>query len=118
MHERRFRRVPFAAEVELSCGDDSWTCELLDIALKGALVATDDLPAIALGTGCNLAISLTDSPLCLDFNAELVHREDDHYGFKFLSEDLDTMTHLRKLIELNTGDVEATRSELSSWLET
>ena len=39
------------------------------------------------------------------------------YGFKFLSENVETLGHLRKMIELNTGDAETTRSELSSWLK-
>ena len=54
--------------------------------------------------------------ISLGFQAELIHCEENRYGFKFISENLETLTHLRKLIELNTGDAEATRSELSAWL--
>ena len=116
MNNRHFRRIPFEAEVTLSSGQDIWTGELLDIAMKGAMVGTDALLPLSLGGKYNLCISLPGTPISLDFQAELVHREESCYGFKFISENLETLTHLRKLIELNTGDAETTRSELSAWL--
>ena len=116
MHNRRFRRIPFEAEVTLTVDQDVWSGELLDVAMKGAMVGTDTPLPLLLGSKCSLCISLSGSPISLDFQAEMIHSEDNHYGFKFISEDLETLTHLRKLIELNTGDAEATRSELSVWL--
>jgi hypothetical protein len=116
MHERHFQRVPFDAEVELAFGNQSATCHLLDIALKGALVETSTELAITGDTPCNLCITLPGTTIVLDFEAKLVHREETHYGFKFLSEDLETLTHLRKLLELNTGDPEGVRQELLYWL--
>ncbi len=116
MHNRRFRRVPFEAEVRLTFKQNSWSCELLDVAMKGALLASPTPLALSHGNICRLCITLPGSPIALDFQAEMVHCEKDQYGFKFISEDLETLTHLRKLIELNTGDAEATRSELTTWL--
>jgi len=115
MKARRFRRIPFEAAVRLEVGRDSWTADLLDVAMRGALVGTIEPLPLSLGSRCQLRITLPGTPISLDFDAELVHIEAHHYGFKFVSEDLDTLTHLRKLIELNTGDAEATRGELSSW---
>lgn len=117
MKSRRFRRVPFAAKVSLSVDQGYWTGELLDVAMKGALVETMAPLSIPLGTACELVIALPGTAISLNFDAELVHVEDLQYGFKFISEDLETLTHLRKLIELNTGDAETTRSELSAWLD-
>ena len=116
MHNRRFRRIPFEAEVTLYIGQENWSGELLDVAMKGAMVGTDTPLPLPLGSKCNLCITLTGSPVSLNFQAELLYYEDNRYGFKFISEDLETLTHLRKLIELNTGDAEATRSELSTLL--
>ena len=116
MKSRRFRRVPFETKVSLTVDQDHWTGELLEVAMKGALVKTMVPMPIPTGTRCQLAISLPGTAITLDFDAELVHVEAQQYGFKFISEDLETLTHLRKLIELNTGDTETTRSELSFWL--
>lgn len=117
MDERRFRRVPFVTAVELVAGQQRHLCQLLDIALKGALVACADPPALPLGARASLIIPLPDSPIVLEFDAELVHREGDHLGVMFLHEDLQTLTHLRTLLELNTGDPEGVRSELLAWLK-
>ena len=116
MNSRHFRRIPFEAEVTLNSGSDTWSGELLDVAMKGAMVGTESSLPLPLGTECSLCISLPGTPISLDFQAALVHSEENSYGFKFISENLETLTHLRKLIELNTGDAEATRSELSAWL--
>lgn len=116
MHSRRFRRIPFEAEATLSSGQEAWSVELLDIAMKGAMIGTDKTLPLILGTEFGLSITLPGTPISLDFLAILVHCEENHYGFRFISENLETLTHLRKLIELNTGDAEATRSELSAWL--
>lgn len=116
MHSRHFRRIPFAAEVTLTVGLDVWSGELLDVAMKGAMVGTETPLPLSLGAKYSLCISLAETPIVLNFETELVHSEESRYGFKFISEDLETLTHLRKLIELNTGDAEATRSELSAWL--
>lgn len=116
MNNRHFRRIPFEAEVTLNSGQTVWTGELLDVAMKGAMVGSEAPLPLTLGSHYNLCISLPGASISLDFQAELVHSEESRYGFKFISEDLATLTHLRKLIELNTGDAEATRSELSAWL--
>lgn len=116
MHNRRFRRIPFEAEVTLTFDQESWSTELLDVALRGAMVGTDKPLPFTLGAKCGLCLTLPGTPISLDFQAELIHCEESRYGFKFISENLETLTHLRKLIELNTGDAETTRSELSAWL--
>jgi hypothetical protein len=116
MNSRRFRRIPFEAIVTIRTDQGNISGELLDVALKGALIGTDAPVDLPLESECDLNISIPDSPIKLDFKARLIHQEGNHSGFLFTSEDLDTLTHLRKLIELNTGDVEATRSELMTWL--
>lgn len=116
MNSRHFRRIPFEAEVTLKAEQETYAGQLLDVALKGAMIGTDTPLPFALGAQCSLCIVLPGTPISLEFQAELVHSEEHCYGFKFISENLETLTHLRKLIELNTGDAEATRSELSAWL--
>lgn len=115
MEERHYQRVPFQAETVVKTEKSLWNCALLNIALRGALLGSKDL-ALDLGTICQITITLPTSAIVLDFDAELVHREEDHFGFKFVHVDLQTLTHLRKLIELNTGDADSVRNELMTWL--
>jgi len=115
MNERCYQRVPFQAETIVKTEKDHWNCALLNIALRGVLLGSKDLP-LELGSLCQIAITLPTSAIVLDFDAELVHREKDQFGFKFVHIDLQSLTHLRKLIELNTGDADSVRSELMTWL--
>ncbi len=117
MKHRRFRRIPFEAKVTLTFDQATWNGELLDVAMKGAMVGTMEPLPVAIDSQCSLCITLPGTAISLDFQAKVVHVEDRRYCFKFISEDLETLTHLRKLIELNTGDAETTRSELSGLLD-
>jgi len=117
MDKRHFRRIPFEAEVQVAVGDHNWNCQLLDLALKGTLLESTVVLPLAQGTVANLSIPLPGSEIVLDFDAELIHREGNRLGFKFLHESLETLTHLRTLLELNTGDPEGVRSELLTWLK-
>ena len=117
MSERQFRRIPFETDVLLTAGEQSWSCRLLDIALKGALLESPLPLQLPPATMATIAIPLPDSAITLEFQSVLVHQETIHLGFKFLHEDLGTLTHLRTLLELNTGDPEGIRSELLTWLK-
>ena len=75
MKARRFRRIPFEAAVRLEVGRDSWTADLLDVAMRGALVGTIEPLPLSLGSRCQLRITLPGTPISLDFDAELVHIE-------------------------------------------
>jgi hypothetical protein len=117
MSERRFRRIPFEADMLVAVGDRNWSCQLLDLALKGVLLESTVALPLSQGTVAQLSLPLPGSTIVLNFEAELVHRVGNRLGFKFLSEDLETLTHLRILLELNTGDPEGVRSELLTWLK-
>lgn len=117
MEQRRFRRIPFETEVLVAVDNRSWNCALLDLALQGALLESAMPFPLPLGTTVGLALPLPGSSITLDFDAELIHREGNRLGFKFLHENLETLTHLRTLLELNTGDPEGVRSELLTWLK-
>lgn len=116
MTERRFQRVPFQAETSVSTNGTRWRCTLINIALKGALVESDEL-TLDPGTICEMSIRLPETDILLTFRAKLLYQRQNHYGFKFVDVDLQTLIHLRKLIELNTGNGDVIRDELMAWLE-
>lgn len=113
MNEKRhFGRVSFATDAHLELSGERLEGQLLDISLKGALVCVHPGVEIASGTSCHMIIDLSGSDITLDFNAEAVHFHDDCIGFKFTSSDPDSFAHLRRLLELNTGDPEQVEKEL------
>lgn len=117
MEKREFQRVPFQSHCEISCGERCFNGELLDISLRGALFRILDGTDLEIGRNCTLVIQLGEGGMDLRFDSQLVHLEEDHYGFLFLSEDLDTLTHLRRLLELNLGDDELIKREMATWLK-
>ena len=110
---RRFVRVKFLAEVEIVYFDNSYKAELLDLSLKGALIHPKSEIPMGLGNTCDLKIGLAAKDLTLEFKVELVHLNADKFGLKFLSQDLDTMIHLRRLLELNVCDHDRITEELA-----
>jgi hypothetical protein len=114
MEERRkFSRVKFIADVEVAIDNQLFPGELVDISLNGALFRAKGVMELERGDVCELKFYLPSTDVTLRFNAQLVHEHQRQFGFKFISEDVETLTHLRRLIELNIGDAELVTHELS-----
>lgn len=110
---RHFSRVPFGAEVLLHLHDRTLNVHLIDIALKGALVATATLQALVPEEKCRLVLPLTDGGDAIIMAGKIVHLEDQHVGIECQDIDIGSLTQLRRLIELNTGDADLMSRELS-----
>jgi len=115
--KRRFHRIPFQSECRVSCGERVWIGELLDISLRGVLFRLSKTVLLDKGSLCFVDIALVGADIHLQFESELVHQQGELHGFRFLSENLETLTHLRRLLELNSGEDESTRHEIEVWLE-
>jgi PilZ domain len=105
---RRYSRLPFATSSTLTVGTDARTyqTELIDISLKGALVQRP--PALAAetppGTVALLTVHLEDTPVAIAMKGTVAHVSAERLGLHCLSIDVDSITHLRRLMELNLGD--------------
>jgi len=100
MEERRkFVRVKFLAEAEVVYYENTYQVELLDLSLKGALIRPQGEIPLGLGNICHLKLSLATKDIALKFKAELLHLNGNKLGLKFITQDIDTMTHLRRLLE-------------------
>ena len=113
-HERRrFHRIAFDAPAEIIQGDKQWTVELHDISFKGILVRRPWNWEEQVGQDYLVRIALDDN-LQVTMQVELVHREERVLGFLCHHIDLDSMSHLRRLVELNLGDEQLLERELAS----
>lgn len=110
---RHFSRVPFDAEVLLHLHERTISVHLIDIALKGALVQTDTPQALVLEEKCRLVLPLTEGGDGVTMTGKIVHLEDRHVGIECQDIDLTSLARLRRLLELNTGDVELMNRELA-----
>ena len=112
---RTFSRIPFNGKVTMIQGQSQWTAELLDISMKGILVIRPKDWAPDTGKDFQLNLSLDDrNQITIAMDASLVHDKNECLGFRCDHIDLESMTHLRRLLELNLGDEERINSELSA----
>jgi len=110
---RKYARIPFAAQVLLHVQGQTLTVHLLDIALKGALVQTNTPQPLVLYEKCRLELPLADDGEGVAMSGTIVHLDKQHVGIACQDIDLTSLTRLRRLMELNTGDVELMDRELS-----
>jgi hypothetical protein len=110
---RNFSRIPFDAGVTLKGKTSNWQSKLLDISLKGVLVEMpDDWNA---DTGESFELEITLAPdVVIDMQAIVAHSENHHVGFRCEHIDLESITHLRRIVELNTGNEDLLHRELSA----
>ncbi len=115
--KRRFTRIPFDAEIRITHPHtgSAYDVQLLDISLKGALTTLPFAWQPEPGNIYLLELKLADSDTDIKLRMEacLVHAENDHLGFQYQQMDLDTATHLHRLIELNLGDEKLVERELA-----
>lgn len=115
--QRHFSRIPFDAEVRITDPLDGSTCsaQLLDISLKGALTTQPNTSAAEINKTYQLELSLTaaGNQIWLQMEASVAHMEDGRIGFKYQNMDIDTATHLHRLVELNLGDEAQMEKELA-----
>lgn len=113
--QRRFTRVPFTSRVRLSPEAGSYESELLDLSLKGALLRAIPEWAARLGDAVELELELADGVM-IRMQATVAHTERDRVGLACHHVDVDSATHLRRLIELNLGDEAQLHRELSAMI--
>jgi len=117
---RHFSRIPFHADVQLHFHlvKEVQTAHLLDISLKGALVETRHPIANAFkGKVCRMTLLLSRDGEHITMEGTVVHQEGQLIGIECQHIDLDSMTNLRRLVELNMGDENLLGRELADMLK-
>ncbi len=114
---RHFHRVTFDETVEVACGEALFKGRLIDLSLQGALAEFDNGTApLEVGSLCNLLINLSGEAH-IAMEAKVAHIEDEHVGFHCEHIDLESVQHLRRLVELNLGDDELLHRDLAAMVE-
>jgi len=114
---RRFQRIAFDAPTELRQGERRWPVKLLDLSLKGLLVERPDPWDADPTQDFDAVIHLNDKKTQVRMQVELRHDESTRLGFICLHIDIDSMTHLHRLVELNLADSTEMMRELRELIE-
>lgn len=111
--QRRFHRIFYKANAQLSCEGQSWPCEIHDLSLNGCLL---NFPKPWNGDSSRsykLILQLSEE---VDITMELIvsHTTDHNVGFKCTHIDFDSISRLRRLVELNLGDNDLLERDLQA----
>jgi hypothetical protein len=110
---RKHTRVAFRALATLILPDRTFEVIVSDLSLKGALVHLPAGTVIDDSAPCKLCVQLDEMLDGIAMETRVVHLKGDCAGLLCLSIDLDSVTHLRRLVELNLGDPALLDRELS-----
>lgn len=113
---RRFRRIAFDTTAELRQNGSEWPVKLLDLSLKGLLVERPDDWKGNKALPFDVDIRL-DQKTHIKMQARLTHEDPGQLGFVCKHIDLDSISHLRRFVELNLGDEQELERELGALLE-
>ncbi len=115
---RHHSRITFHTAAHLVVGNRQIPAKVLDLSLKGALVQlpeNDTSLEAEVDSPCELNIDLDDAEsnrICMKVRIAHAHR--GRIGLLCQDIDLDSVTHLRRLVELNLGDPDLLERELSA----
>jgi hypothetical protein len=102
--QRRFHRILFDAPVRIREGDNEHITTLVDISLNGALVLRPETWSLQRGDSVRLIVLLDDSKARIHMQTEVAHQSEDTIGLRCVTIDMESIGHLRRLVELNLGD--------------
>lgn len=113
-NRRQFSRIQFQTEARLSLPQGECGVEVLDLSLKGALVRSERPLPDAVGSTGRLVVRLDEMGTTIHMAISVTHQKGDEFGLSCRKIDLDSITHLRRLVELNLGDEALLERELSN----
>ncbi|MEJ2213004.1 MAG: PilZ domain-containing protein [Gammaproteobacteria bacterium] len=111
-NRRAFHRIFFDANVAVIVDNKMHKTSLIDVSLNGALISQPEGYELTKGQNVRLEIDLGETHNLIAMDAEVTHLENEHVGLKMQQIDVDSISHLRRLVELNLGDSELLHRDL------
>ncbi|MEN9377513.1 MAG: hypothetical protein RL710_2670 [Pseudomonadota bacterium] len=110
---RQFLRSAFHAPVKITANGRSHVTNLLDVSLKGALVKQVDDWMVHAGQKCLFHLELAPG-VVVTMATTVAHVEGAFIGLHCDSIDLESITHLRNMVELNADDPSLLERDLAT----
>ena len=101
--QRKFHRVSFEQDVTLRWEGQSCSVKVQDLSLNGARVAFRGPAPPAIGTQVTLYIPLTGRQE-ITMTARVVHHDRNTLGLERVAIDLDSISHLRRVVANKLSD--------------
>ena len=111
-NQRQFNRIFYNSTVKLSDQYKTHNCQLIDISLNGCLLKFDT-PWLGDLTNLTMVLELS-SHIYITMQVKVTHIIDCVAGFQCEYIDIDSISQLRRLVELNLGDNQLLERDLKS----
>ncbi|MCO4798695.1 MAG: PilZ domain-containing protein [Colwelliaceae bacterium] len=112
-NRRQFTRILFSIDAQLEVEEQTYIVNIHDISLNGALVTAPENAINIKNKLGLLTFQLSGTETQVSMHVAIVHVEKDEIGLQCNAIDIDSVTHLRRLVELNLGDESQLNKELS-----
>ena len=112
-NRRKFTRILFSIKAELEVEGNCYPVSIHDISLNGALITAAESTQSLKGKLGTLNFCLSDNESYVEMHIAVVHETEEEMGLQCNAIDIDSVTHLRRLVELNLGDSDQLDKELS-----
>jgi len=113
---RQFNRVVFDTTATFYADKRKVECQIIDLSIQGVLLKLLDKTEIEVGSTYELEIPLGERDEIISLELELTHQQDKTLGLMCSYIDLVSITHLRRLVELNLGDSELLERDFNALL--
>jgi len=116
LERRDFSRIALKRPARLEADGAQIACQLQDVSLRGALVRLPGAFAAAVGRPATLVILLDHGAAAIRMRGTVAHRDHDTLGLRCREVDLEGLTHLRRILEVNLGEERLLQRELEALL--
>jgi|TARA_B110000091_G_scaffold86633_1_gene95112 hypothetical protein len=100
-NKRQFTRVLFSIEATLDIEEQTYPVVIHDISLNGALISAPYCKESLKGKFGTLSFQLGDNKTEVTMHISIVHENEYEAGLQCSAVDIDSVIHLRRLIEMN-----------------
>ncbi len=114
--KRHFHRIFYNSEAVLSSESSSFPCSIVDISLKGCLLRFETPWIEPQENIYTLDLQLSED-ITITMQLSVTHVIGNDAGFKCEHIDIDSISQLRRLVELNLGDSDLLERDLLSLTE-
>lgn len=111
--KRQFHRILYTAKANLSANEQVWDCDVLDLSLNGCLLHFTSPWQQKPENLYTLKLRLSDD-IEIKMELKMAHCLENNVGFKCKQIDIDSISQLRRMVELNIGDSEILERDLSA----
>lgn len=104
VERRRFSRIIYQAPAVINQGEYELQTTIQDLSLHGLLLSAEQVPDLVVHSSVNVSFTLPESDITIHLQAEVLSTQNDIVRLKIDNIDIDSISHLKRLVELNVGN--------------